>query len=194
MRLRRGQAFAAAIAATALLVAGCSTAREQGTLPDYVRAELDAGLSDFQRAILEDGVVTPAEYEQAVLATLSCLDAEGIPHSEPVLQQSGPSAPRWDYTVGPWPIEEDERFSAIYRRCLDEYQRAVASAWSHQEGPTESEMQALRQKAVECFRRYGLDASDYETFVATESMLSDEERAVALNCKLLIFRGVNNFD
>jgi hypothetical protein len=81
-------------------------------------------LTPFQREILEDGSVSADEYERAVLATLQCLDDEGVPRSEPERAGAGATL-RWRYTVGPYPDEAKAAMEAAYDECFKAYERAI---------------------------------------------------------------------
>lgn len=105
-------------------------------LPPYVVAVWEDA-SEFQQEILADGTVTPEEYERAVFAALQCLDDAGILHSQPVLDASGVRAPKWRFTIGPYPPGAQ----GIADECQSYYLTAITGVWSAQEAPTEAELQ-----------------------------------------------------
>lgn len=71
----RGIAAAFAIAASALLMSGCSGEEESAN--PYAReynAALENATSDFERNALEDGIITKAEYDEANQLWLACME------------------------------------------------------------------------------------------------------------------------
>lgn len=67
-----------ACVAAALLV-GCSGQAPEGSRVDRVLEGVDTSqLSEFEQAVLEDGVVTQAEYDEAFSKWVDCMSASGI--------------------------------------------------------------------------------------------------------------------
>ena len=172
------------------LIAACGGGSSRGDLPPYVVSELQTA-SPFERSILEDGTVTAPEYEQAVLATLSCLDAQGVPHGDASFNQQ---SNRWEYQLGPWPKEQDDQFQGKYNDCFNDSEQAVAAVWADQtRPPTQKEFDEMQAKIVACLNEHGLHADDYKTFVEHQGDLNSAEMEIALNCKTLGYTGVDNF-
>ncbi|MGL5828211.1 MAG: hypothetical protein ACRC0L_01420 [Angustibacter sp.] len=79
--LRWRAATAISLAISGGVLAGCSAAKE----PELPRSKYYSDIlqaakttdSDFQRVMLEDGVVTRAEYEEAMTATGNCMSKRG---------------------------------------------------------------------------------------------------------------------
>lgn len=184
------------LAVTLVFVVSCGGGKADPSstnISPYVLSELP-NASPFQRTILADGAVSAAEYESAVLATMQCLDEKGVPHSAPRLNSNG-YVPRWQYTLGPWPEEEDARYSALYQECYEEYERAVASVWVDQESPSKRDLQELQAAVLDCLRqRAGLEFPDYASLIAQQEQLDSQQLAVVGNCKVLVFQGENLFE
>ncbi|MCB1247049.1 MAG: hypothetical protein KDB69_07285 [Acidimicrobiia bacterium] len=77
----------------ALIVAACASGSPSTSL--NIGSE---EISDYQREVLEDGVVTFSEYESAVLATMSCIEDNGFGVRGPFDFQGGLS---FDVIVAP---------------------------------------------------------------------------------------------
>jgi hypothetical protein len=192
--------LAATVGAAVLLVVlgltacGSGTPSGQGELPAYVESYM-ASATDFQRAAIEDGTVTAAEYEAAVLATLQCAEEQGILHSTPVLTQGGVSAPKWRYVLGPWPEDQDAEFQSAFDQCFDDYQSVVVGVWVQQEGPTGEELIDAQERIAQCMRERGLeDVRNYDAFLALMPTLTDTQLQIADNCASLIWNGVDRFN
>src|SRR5690606_24039307 len=126
---------------------------DNGGLPEGVSEEKLAAYmersNDFVRGIIEDGYVTAAEYEAAVLEVMRCLDEHGIPHTEPELQETV-DGPRWRYTTGPYSNEELEEKGHIHDECDMAYLRTVLGFWVDQNAPSEREVQERDAAFVQC--------------------------------------------
>lgn len=185
------------VAAGLVLFAACSSGDSPGgsnDLPQYIVDELK-NASDFEREILKDGVVTADEYEKAVMETLRCLDEHGVAHSAPAMVgEGGLMAPKLKYTVGPWPEEEDARYSKLYHDCFDEYERGPLTGWTLQSEPSQSALAKANERLVECLQEQGVQFSNYQAFEAAEGSLTGSDADIAAKCRLLILRGVNLFE
>jgi hypothetical protein len=182
-RRRLVRAVVVAVALTASLTA-CRGAEQRGELPEYVSSELETA-SQFERAIISDGEVTAAEYERAVLATLSCMDEHGLSHSEAIFNDQ---ASRWDYQIGPWTEEEDAENYALFLDCWENHEQGVESVWVNQNAPSEANLQQIREAILMCLREHGLQADDYPTFVESQGRLTLPELEIAFACKSAAYR------
>lgn len=183
----------ALIAAPLLAATGCRGGSSSAPdIPSYVRSELP-NASEFERTLLADGKVTESEYEHAVLEMLRCAEEHGINHSEPVLTPQGISAPKWKYVVGPWPIEEDAKYQAMFQACFDEYEQAIQTVWVLQEAPSEEEQAKAKEQVIQCLLEHDLVFPDYATFLSRQSSLDAAATLIARNCELLAFRGEDHF-
>lgn len=110
----------------ALAIVACS-GQPAGTESDRVRTlALSPNLSAFQKDILEDGELTFAEFEGAVLAFVSCLESKGYSASHVDIDE----VEGFTLTVG-WPDGVDSETSKEERdSCEFEYLWAVEQAFA----------------------------------------------------------------
>jgi hypothetical protein len=125
-----------------------------------------ADVSEFERSILEDGFVTPAEHEAAVLAVLACLDEAGIAHSEPTPGLVPWGVPNFTYTWSYAPSDEQSA-SGSYDECYRTYEDDVVLAWKRQEEPSGAELDAAKERVVSCARERGIEVEDFDELLAT---------------------------
>ena len=119
-------------------------------------------LSDFQRSILKDGVLTSQEYERAALAVAQCHRDSGAELRGYPQRLGGPqlSEPWWSkrgeyYYIPAYP-EADTNAEGKYNACEDEYFRQIAPIWANHVAPSQQEMQQARDLVGECLREVGL--------------------------------------
>lgn len=147
-----------------------------------MQALLEEG-NEFIRTVLDDWQVTPSEYEAAVLQVLECLDAEGVPYSEPRLFDTL-DGPRWMYSVGPSSDEQAAEHGRIHDECDRDYLRPVLSVWARQEQPSEAERRRQDEEFVACLSRAGIAVSSREEaeLLRSEGQLSGEEQLAFVMC------------
>jgi hypothetical protein len=105
-----------------------------------------------QREAVADGVLTYAEYEAAVLATVACAEAAGLriidrPHADP----SGKTL-LYSFAAG-LDLAEAKRSNAIHHECYVAHLAAINIMWSAQNTPTEDVLAEARQVLTECLRK-----------------------------------------
>lgn len=135
-----------------LIAAGCAT----GASP---RASVPEGTSDFQRRLLADGVVTDAEYRQAVEATRECVEADGWETSEIRVGSSG-----WDLGFG-LVFEGDHdptAADASYDRCSEEHQSEVYWVYAQSQVVPVEEREALAEELRQCLLAVGVEDFPYD--------------------------------
>lgn len=161
MQLKRGL-----IAYVLLLIAsGCSgAAAGDGSSSQALASARLGDASEFEKGALADLVVTQAEYEQAVFATLDC-----IRERFPELEIEGPYTRPDGFTLGfdfvahtgndPSAIEE---FSLLVEEAdeCEEFRASIESVWVEQHIPSGAERQEMRQGFVDCAERIGLEGID----------------------------------
>ena len=178
----------------AVLVCSLSCSGDQsvgrGSIPGYVQSEL-SNASEFQREILQDGQVTPAEYERAVLSTLQCLDRSDVVHSEPKLETSGERT-RWQYTYT-FDKNDEERGNKIYNQCYDEFERAIVIFWGRQTAPSEQDEQELIAEFLACLEEHGLEVASVDEVPVLSAIWAADQKLIEQNCRLLIYRGEDRF-
>ena len=139
---------------------GCVSQEEYNRA--FVDVDLDT-LSEFQREILADGVVTYAEYEKAVSAEYECVkDVYPNRTMGPIEPTRGQLA----YTVET-SFDEDMSAKEIAAvdaadfKCRETYLEPVASKWASQDVPDADEREKMRPEVMACFAAAGLavDAS-----------------------------------
>jgi len=119
--------------------------------------------SDFQAALLADGVVDYAEYEEAVLATIGCLRDQGLQVFGPTLLSSG----LLDFSYGGAPTrEESDRQGAIGNECEEKYLFYVGMAYGMTIAPSSQERADRLVSYAQCLRDEGFDVA--QTFTASD--------------------------
>lgn len=151
-----------------------------------VRAQA-AHASEFERAMLEDGFVSPEEYERAVLATLQCLGEHGIVHSDPTLHTTQKQS-RWQFTYT-YPLEEKEKFEQIARDCEHEFEDDILAGLALQEEPSEQELVEMQRQVISCLHDRGVEFEDWDALNAARTSLDAEDGLTVARCTNLIFNG-----
>jgi hypothetical protein len=132
-------------------------------------------LSDFQKAILEDGVVTLDEMESALSSFTSCLRDAGI-------DVTGEVDPSGSYSLAvrtPAGSSDREPFDdPAYEPCLLEYFNSVGQVWVDQAYSPEDD-QAFYEHVVTCLRELGLPVEDsrpstLSTWIREEPVLYEQ--------------------
>ncbi len=110
------------------------------------------GASATQLALFEDGVLTFAEYELALLDTFDCARAAGVEVVEQGVQQTSDGYPRLSYLV---PMEsgglDAEATAASFESCYLQHGRSADIAWQlgndpdNQSGVFEAKLDALAE-------------------------------------------------
>lgn len=142
------------IAATAL--AGCGAGDEEEPSLD-IQAIVDS-TTEFQKAILDDGEVSPSEYEEALLAYRTCVEDSGARPSE--IYVTGNHEKTFDYEVVASDDQELEEINSLAEACLPEYFADVGRVWAYQQLLSPDELDGLRSAVAECLRSVGLDVDD----------------------------------
>lgn len=157
-----GMWLAAFIGAGAL-AAGCAN-EKVGSVAGLTDAELQAEVGDssaFQRALLSDGVLTYAEYETAVLATVQCLRDRGVsivtePHAAPgnvIAFEFGGST----QFSGEASDRENEEARLAYEDCYHEHQDVVDLAWARQNQVDQRTLEGARAALRRCLHEAGIE-------------------------------------
>ncbi|MCL2454027.1 MAG: hypothetical protein FWD18_01805 [Micrococcales bacterium] len=154
----------------ALLVplAGCS--RDSGS--DALFSDEDiATMSEFQRNILEDGVVTYAEYESAIIAERQCVQDAGFEVSEVMDIGAGQLGFTTEISTA-GAADPDAAVTEAHRvidACGEEYAKYVATAWAESQVITDpAERERLQAQFASCLKDAGLRVSadnDLETLL-----------------------------
>jgi hypothetical protein len=130
--------FMTAKTITALIFALATAATSTGCSPRTVNDE-PAGLnleailahtSDFQRKILEDGLVTSAEFELALLARRDCVALAGEKPGQ--IYEAGDGERTFDFDVTAGTEQEMRNIQAKAEACLRDYFSDVGAVWAYQ--------------------------------------------------------------
>lgn len=159
------------------LLSVCSSETEQ----NLAVGDIDSGqVSGFQRAILEDGIVTASEYEMAMIATRDRFELLGmtvgpITRSGDILEFESEA----DYSESLDPEGEEERIVAGINDCRDEHIRTVGLIWSESLIVTdEKEREQLLVQVRECINATGLvDVADDAEYKAIREKYAELHNA-----------------
>ncbi len=152
MMQRTITAFAICMALTA-----CGSNPASGVGPAALAEALLPDTSEFQRPLIEDGVVTGAEYDTASVALVGCIQNE-LPQAEVSL----PSEPSQSAQVSQATSAEEseawfERASEAQSRCRREYYDDVQALYVESLIPSGAERQQQRADVLSCLASVGVD-------------------------------------
>jgi len=126
--------------------------------------------SDYQAKILEDSVVTEAEYEQAMIADLTCIEQAGFAVRGP--QWGG--SPRHLLRTIRVAEADQQAFDAAAIWCDSEYLDDVESQWQEQQRPSPEEYSSRMHEYIACLSDLGVQALEGVTDPVTVSKLEQE--------------------
>ena len=112
----------------------------------------DPEVSESVRAAVEDGALTFAEYEAAVLSLMSCFDGAGINSRahDPVLNSRGLYV--WSLN---WQTALGDRSEALLG-CLDKELGILDLIWKEHVAPSERDVQEAMKQMADCLVQAGL--------------------------------------
>lgn len=157
---RRALALVLLVAALAVPACGGGGRTQGDKEAKSLASERYKTTSDFQKPMLEDGVVTFAEYERATLAEIDC-----IKKALPSVRVDGPNPtqsdhPTLEYTlevVGDIPAEQEADFEKSQAECHATYLSDVGAVWATQDIPSEEERKTLLASLRDCLVDAGVD-------------------------------------
>ncbi|RZI95947.1 MAG: hypothetical protein EOO67_01500 [Microbacterium sp.] len=160
-----------------IVIATCGSCQ---SLPPE-KAELDvaalaATSSAFQAAILEDGVVTPGEYESAVLAERACVIAAGGSAGE--ITETGNNELGFTYTVEAETEQARAAAEIETEACLDEHMSEVGTVWAYQQLLSPEQLDEMRPRVAACLRGVGIGVSDAFTQGQLRKLLAADPAAL----------------
>lgn len=168
-----GAALAVGLLVGISLLVGCSSepAFDHPYADRYAEA-LSQATSDFERAVLADGTITRAEYEEAVSRYADCMDGAGFPVT--LVEQHGYYV--YDFSAAPGLDAADER-------CAEGNTFIVAGLYADQlTNPGADDWDTLR---VRCFIHVDLVDDEYtpEQFMidATDQTLPFDDTSPAFD-------------
>lgn len=113
----------AAVVVPALLLVGCTYVQ---SLSEDEKIEMRDATSEYQRAVLEDLVVTETEYREAIDAQRACIVEEKGWGVDPIEQNGNQLGFQSSYSGPSGPADDRFRF------CLDEYMSEIGPIWASQ--------------------------------------------------------------
>lgn len=143
-----------ALVGSVLVAAACSSTTEGSP-----GANVPEGISDFQKELLADGIVTDAEYRRAVEAARECVEKDGWETSEV-------RAGRHDYDLGfgvRFTGDHDPTAAdASMDRCHEEYQATVYWVYAQSKVVPLEEREALAEELRQCLLAVGVEDVPYD--------------------------------
>jgi len=159
-----------------LVVAGVLLVTEQviraTTVPDVPAGltELVANAEGLQKTILEDGVVTTAELENAIRAAVTCMENVGLQVSLDLDLDDN----AWAVRFNGGPTEESlAQAQQLVDQCEAEHLQLVSSVYSYQEQPTDEEFLAAFAEIANCLRSRGVEVRDNSVEAVAEATAVD---------------------
>jgi len=141
----------AGVCSFGILLWGCST---PNTLSD-TSSQNTADITDvFQSRILEDGVVTHAEYEQAVIAYLTCVEDAGLPAQGPVWDERNST---FYFTIMVHTGSKIDHAEFDMDQCLQLHLEEVSKKWYEQNIPTTEERFEMFNDYKACLLSEGIE-------------------------------------
>ena len=139
---------------SAFLWSSCSDDPNEGKpIPPQELQAILSVTSDFQKALVVDGVLTFVEYESGVLSYIDCMEKAGFPLESLELG----ARQQYVYTIHGPRDEGLERGRAIHDQCHRTYLREIGRLWAFLNRPTEAEVQAARGALADCLREQGAE-------------------------------------
>ena|GEM_PF-4267324 len=117
------------------------------------------GLSQYEQALLDDRVLTLAEYEAAFLESIRCAENLGFQVSDvkaPTFKRNGTFAAYL-------PEGGDPQASARFAACKTDHTTGLSALWSAVYGPKDQERQEALAAMGRCLRAHGEDIPERPT-------------------------------
>lgn len=114
-------------------------------------------LSDYERAVLDDRILSLPEYEAAYLESIRCVELLGytVTDKQPPTLLDGASFGA--FRQGPFNPVVDESFKV----CKTTYLANLTGIWTTVHGPSASDLQRARDAIGECLRTMGVEIPDH---------------------------------
>lgn len=149
----KGSVLASLLLAGTLLFVGCSGEED---LPTQPLIEIPDDLSDYQREILDDFVVSDAEYLRAVQDARLCVENKGYTVGA---IETNIFTGTWMFGVQ-YPVGETETEAQQRRKetdsCTQEHSNFVERYWISQLRPQGAERERVFQQLISCLENYGI--------------------------------------
>lgn len=166
-------------------VAGCSGQAEAPQQGNSTKAQIQA-LGDEQREsgnesqakMLEDGVITDAEYRQAVSDARDCAASQGLEVTE-VEKIVTLEAYSLSYTFEPGARSSDDALGLV-DECHADHSAAVEYAWDIQHSDHVSS--EAKQHIQACYESNGVEFPEFESVDELRQKTSDDSLSVFTKC------------
>jgi len=174
-------------ALAAVLLLGCSSselAERDERVQQQLSEEARAAPAE-QQEVFADEKISYAEYEQAVLATIECLQNEGLVVDGPHEDLANPGQLVFGYG-GTETAEQLDGLDTIYNRCYREHLSVIDTAYAFQIRPSEEEEEARDFAIASCLReRFGVVFPEPRSIKAVRGVLA-QEPAFAAECLVVV--------
>jgi len=141
-----------------LFLTSCSSAESPTETAPLDVQKIAADASEYQAQLLEDGVVSPEEYEQATLAHRQCVAESGAKPGE--IYTILDNQLTFDWEVEAPDTAAVEKISAVADACFTEFKDAVGAVWAEQNLLSPAEREALKPQVIECLNADGFEIAD----------------------------------
>ncbi|WP_149085540.1 MULTISPECIES: hypothetical protein [Microbacterium] len=139
----------------ALALAGCAA---EAPVTELDVSEIAADTTPFQAKILEDGMVSPAEYERALLSQRDCVVSAGGDAGEIVDIGNGEKG--FEYSVTASTEQERLKLEAATEACARDYIEDIGLVWGFQNLPSQEDLDDMRPQVAACLRGVGIEVDD----------------------------------
>ena len=148
------------------MIAGCGGGGDEGTgasLPAIDVQQVVAQTTDFQRELLLDGQLSFAEYEQAVLAALACMEEAGLDVEGPYPRSGDERFLDFRFggeaLAGEGPEAHAGRVHETGHSCMSDYLADVSRVWQAQHLLTPEQREEQRGLVIQCLQDAGIEIS-----------------------------------
>jgi len=164
-----------------VVLSGCSNANDE--VPELDVAAILSDTSEFQAPLLEDGVVTPAEYEQALLAQRECVTKAGATPGD--LYSIGNNETTFDWDITASSETEMNKIAESADACGLDYASDVRKVWAHQQLLSDADREELLPAVTACLQDAGVSVSESDGIdgiaeKVNQSILDDPDLGVKI--------------
>ncbi len=165
----RLRSLLALVSSITILAVGCGGGQvADDELPAELRA-LVAQADGLQAEILSDGVVTVDEFERSFLASIQCMEDQGLS----VEYTFDAEAVAWSMeAIAPTEDALDE-LDKIQQECMAEYQDTVQAVFSFQNRPSAEQLETEARKLASCLREYGYDVDHTNVWEKSRDIIAE---------------------
>lgn len=139
-------------------------------------------VTEFQRDLMVDGVVTFGDYEAAILTMARCINQSGgaLGEGEPKLNRRGL------YTYSPsWPLDSPPGTENAVRRCIDDHVGTISLFWAEVVAVPQEELAKAMSEMGDCLKISGVtDAPDTQHPRDFHLFIRDKARVGLLTASL----------